>query len=326
MGFLDVSGISRRLQQNTVVNDISFSQTRFQKLAIAGETGSGKSTLLKMIAGLEQPDAGRILFKGQKVWGPLFQLIPGHPGIAYLSQHYELRNNYRVEEWLDMANRLPQADADALFRICRIDHLVSRKTHQLSGGEKQRIALCRLLIGSPELLLLDEPFSNLDPIHKQILKQVLEEIGNRLRISCILTSHDPQDTLSWADELLVMRSGQLEQKGSPRQLYYHPVNEYVAGLLGSYTLLSEAGLSLFTDSRSLPLINQHYLVRPEQFRIVPEQAQAVKALVEQVRFRGAFSEIQVAVAGRNIVIKTMDPDGLTVGDTIYLQLAHITDR
>lgn len=326
MDLLEVSGISRKLQQNTVVNDISFSQRRSQKLAIAGETGSGKSTLLKMIAGLEQPDAGRILFKEQQVLGPLFQLIPGHPGIAYLSQHYELRNNYRVEEWLDMANRLPQAEADALFRICRIDHLVSRKTDQLSGGEKQRIALCRLLIGAPELLLLDEPFSNLDPIHKQILKQVLDDIGNRLQISCILTSHDPQDTLSWADELLVMRGGQLVQKGSPQQLYYHPANEYVAGLLGSYQLLSEASVSLFTANRSYPLIHRQYLVRPEQFSIVPEQAGAVTAVVEQVRFWGAFSEIQAAVAGTSIVIKTMHPGTLGVGDTIYLRLTHTTPR
>ncbi|MBI2282609.1 MAG: ABC transporter ATP-binding protein [Bacteroidetes bacterium] len=326
MGFLDVSGISRQLQQNTVVNDISFSQPRFQKLAIAGETGSGKSTLLKMIAGLEQPDAGQIFFKEQKVLGPLFQLIPGHPGIAYLSQHYELRNNYRVEEWLDMSNRLPQADADALFRICRIDHLLNRKTDQLSGGEKQRIALCRLLIGAPELLLLDEPFSNLDPIHKQILKQVLDAIGNRLRISCILTSHDPQDTLSWADELLVMRGGQLVQKGSPQQLYYQPVNEYVAGLLGSYVLLPEAVLSLFTKNRSWPVMNQHYLVRPEQFRIVPEQAGAVKAVIEQVGFWGAFFEIKAAVAGNSITIKTMDLNQLSVGDHLYLQLADTIYR
>lgn len=326
MGFLDVSGISRQLQQNTVVNDISFSQPRFRKLAIAGETGSGKSTLLKMIAGLEQPDAGQIFFKEQKVPGPLFQLIPGHPGIAYLSQHYELRNNYRVEEWLDMANRLPQADADALFRICRIDHLLNRKTDQLSGGEKQRIALCRLLIGAPELLLLDEPFSNLDPIHKQILKQVLDDIGSQHRISCILTSHDPQDTLSWADELLVMRYGQLVQKGSPQQLYYHPVNEYVAGLLGSYVLLPETVLSLFTKNRSWPVMNHHYLVRPEQFRIVPEQAGAVKAVIEQVHFWGAFFEIQAAVAGNSITLKTMDMNQLSVGGILYLQLADTTYR
>lgn len=326
MDFLEVSGISRKLQQNTVVNGVSFTQRRFQKLAIAGETGSGKSTLLKMIAGLEQPDAGRVFFKGQEVLGPLFQLIPGHPGIAYLSQHYELRNNYRVEEWLDMANRLSRAEADALFRICRIDHLVSRKTHQLSGGEKQRIALCRLLVSAPELLLLDEPFSNLDPIHKQILKQVLEDIGNRLRISCILTSHDPQDTLSWADELLVMRAGQLVQQGAPRQLYYHPANEYVAGLLGSYVLLSEAALSLFTADRSLPVINHHYLLRPEQFRIVPEQTDAVKAVIEQVRFWGAFSEIQVTVAGSSFAVKTMNLDNLTAGDTVYLQVTPGTPR
>src|SRR5258706_9094063 len=177
MAFLNVSGISKKEGQWFSVKDINFVQEQFQKIAIAGETGSGKTTLLKMIAGLMQPDAGEIVFKGEKVLGPYEKLIPGHRRIAYLSQHFELRNNYRVEEELESKNLLTDKEADEIYSVCRIRHLLKRKTDQLSGGERQRIVLARLLTSSPELLLLDEPFSNLDAIHKNIIKSVIYDIG-----------------------------------------------------------------------------------------------------------------------------------------------------
>lgn len=317
MGFLSVSHLTKKIQEATVVADISFEQARFQKLAIAGETGSGKSSLLKMIAGLVQPTSGAIFFEGEKVMGPDYQLIHGHPGIAYLSQHYELRNNYRVGEWLEMGTRLLQAEADTLFEVCRISHLLSRKTHQLSGGEKQRIALARLLAGSPRLLLLDEPFSNLDPIHKQLLKKVLEDLSNRLQISCILTSHDPLDTLSWADELLVMRAGKLVQKGTPLQLYDQPTDEYVAGLLGSYTLLTANEAALFGNTEELTRINDQFLVRPEQFSIVPKETSSVEGRIEQVSFWGSFFVLQVNVAGKIIPVRTVER-GYKAGGVVWI--------
>src|SRR5580704_11857710 len=158
------------------IDTISFSQQRGQKLAVAGATGSGKSTLLKMIAGLVQPDAGRILLEGVRVKGPLETLEAGHPGIAYLSQHFELWNNYRVWEILSYANDLEEEESGELYTICRIDHLLQRRTDQLSGGERQRIALARLLVRPPRLLLLDEPFSNLDRVHKETLQAVVRDI------------------------------------------------------------------------------------------------------------------------------------------------------
>jgi iron(III) transport system ATP-binding protein len=124
MHFLSVEGLTKQDRGIHSVREINFVLEPFQKMAIAGETGSGKSSLLKMIAGLKQPDSGSIYFEGKRVLGPEEKLMPGHPGIGYLSQHFELRNNYVVEDELDAKNKLNQAVADHIFTICRIQHLL----------------------------------------------------------------------------------------------------------------------------------------------------------------------------------------------------------
>ena len=220
------------------LRDIRFVQPRGRHLAIAGETGSGKSTLLKTIAGLATPASGSVLFDGVRVLGPLERLIPGEPGIAYLSQYFELWHHYTVEEVLAYRNDLSQAEAGELYRLCHIDHLLLRRTDQLSGGERQRIALARLLVHPPRLLLLDEPFSNLDMIHKRLLKKVIRDVTAKYDITSILVSHDPYDTLSWADEILILREGRIHQQGSPREVYSRPIDEYAAGLLGEYSFVN----------------------------------------------------------------------------------------
>jgi ABC-type sugar transport system ATPase subunit len=217
---------------------ISFVQRKGRHLAIAGETGSGKSTLLKIIAGLVTPAGGVVIFEGVRVEGPLERLIPGQPGIAYLSQYFELWHHYKVEEVLSYSNDLNPEEAAGLYRLCHIDHLLQRRTDQLSGGERQRIALARLLVQPPRLLLLDEPFSNLDMIHKRLLKKVIRESTEKYDITCILVSHDPYDTLSWANELLILRDGKIHQQGAPREVYARPRDEYAAGLLGEYNLVN----------------------------------------------------------------------------------------
>lgn len=234
---LSVEGIGRKKGEEYILREITFTQAAGQHIAIAGETGSGKSSLLKIIGGLMQPDEGRVMFEGKKVPGPDEQLIPGHADIGFLSQHFELRNNYWVYEILEYANKLSEQEAVEIFHICQIDHLLKRRTNELSGGEKQRIATARLLVNDPSLLLLDEPYSNLDMIHKQTMKQVLHDISEKLDITSILVSHEPADILSWADQLILLKDGAIVQQGSPEEIYRHPVNEYAAGLMGKYYLL-----------------------------------------------------------------------------------------
>jgi ABC-type Fe3+/spermidine/putrescine transport system ATPase subunit len=317
MTLLNVAGIVKQQEGSLVLKDISFTQQSFQKIAIAGETGSGKSTLLKIIAGLIQPDKGEVWLEEVRVKGPEEKLIPGHPGIAFLSQQFELRNNYRVEEVLQYANKLHEVEADTIYEVCRIKHLLKRKTDQVSGGEKQRIAIARLLTSSPKLLLLDEPYSNLDMIHKNILKAVIHDIGEKLKITCTLISHDPLDTLSWADEIIVMKEGKIIQKGSPVQVYKQPVNEYTAALFGKYNLLSPTLSKEFSVLQGVELDGKNTFIRPENFKIVTEAGQAIKGKVNNVIYLGSTYEIEVLLAEEMVTIKT-GLCNILKGDTVYV--------
>ena len=320
MALLTVSGISKQENGKFIVKDIHFTQQPFQKIAIAGETGSGKTTLLKIIAGLIQTDAGEIRFENKRVLGPYEKLIPGHPGIAYLSQHFELRNNYRVEEELESANKLKDGDATRLYAVCRIEHLLKRKTDQLSGGERQRIVLAKLLTAFPKLLLLDEPFSNLDAVHKSIIKSVIHDIGEKLDISCIMVSHDAMDTLSWANTILVMRDGQLVQQGTPEQIYKQPVNEYCAGLFGEYNLISSGNAFFLSSIPGISINGKQLLIRPEHFNIVENGSSAINGTIHNILFRGSYYTIDVLVAQQLIRVITSS-NQFAEGDKVYLSLA-----
>ena len=333
MALLEVSDIYLKEGDLSVLKGAGFTQRQFQKIAVSGESGSGKSSLLKVIAGLAQPESGYVLFEGKKVKGPYERLIAGEPGIAYLSQYYELRNKYRVEEVLEYANELPGQEASSLFKLCRISHLLKRWTSELSGGEKQRIALARLLISAPRLLLLDEPFSNLDPIHKHILKKVVGDISEKLQITCLLVSHDPADTLSWADEILVMKSGKIIQRGTPENIYRHPVDAYTAGLFGKFNMLNAATVKQFRrsgegcgesgesqESLDPEENNQEIFIRPEQFRLSLNEKEGVPGVVSKVLFQGSASELEINLGDSRITAKAAN-NRFVNGQTLYVSLS-----
>jgi ABC-type sugar transport system ATPase subunit len=317
MTFLKLSGVSKKVGTGFTLAETHLEMEAGKKVAIAGETGSGKSSLLKMIAGLMQPDSGKILFQEEKVMGPDFQLVPGHPGIAYLSQHFELRNNYRVEELLEYANKIDPKKAEAIYDVCDIAHLVKRRTDQLSGGERQRIALARLLTTSPKLLLLDEPYSNLDNIHKRILKKVIREICDTLGITIMMVSHEPTDILSWADEIWIMKEGQIVQQGSPKEVYLHPMNEYVAALLGTYTLLQPQQLSYFPEWKGERTCN--VLLRPEQFHVAKADSPLQNATITHIAFLGGYYELEILFKDVTLYARTTISD-LEVNDHIQVIL------
>ncbi|QIX62813.1 ABC transporter ATP-binding protein [Hymenobacter sp. BT18] len=315
MAFLRVSHLSLHEATHQALTNVSFSLGEGRRLAVAGETGAGKSTLLQSIAGLIQPTGGEIWLEERRVKGPQEQLMPGHPGVAYLSQHSELPKFLRVEQVLRYASTLPAPEAGALYQLCRIDHLLLRRTDQVSGGERQRIALARLLLARPRLLLLDEPFSNLDRGHKQLLQAVLHDVTTQLGLTTLLVSHDPQDTLSWADELLVLEKGVLVQQAAPETIYRQPVSAYVAGLFGEYSLLSAAASRRLTGDPGRR--NRRLLVRPEQLQLAEV---GTPALVQEVRFYGSYYEAQLTLAGQPVRLRTPQA-GLQAGQTVSVALA-----
>jgi len=302
MELLTVSDISLKEHGTTVLQPISFGQQRGQKLALAGESGAGKSTLLQIIAGLIQPTTGEVRALGSRVRGPHETLVPGHPGVAYLSQKSDLPHSLRVEQVLRYANKQPQAEAQALYELCHISHLLERRTDQLSGGEQQRVALARLLLGAPQLLLLDEPFSNLDRMHKRVLQGIIEELSGRLGITCLLVSHDATDTLPWADEILVLQRGQLVQLGSPQQIYQQPVNEYTAALFGDYNLVRGADRRALLPTGRRNAAGTALLVRPEQ--LVLGAATGAAGSVRAVRFLGSYYEVEIQLADATVRART----------------------
>ncbi len=315
MNFLSVKKLSKKIGNSFVVKDVSLSIAISQRIAIAGETGSGKSSLLKMIAGLMQPDKGTIFFENERVKGPEEVLVPGHPSIAYLSQLFELPKFLRVEQVLEYANTLSDRQAVKLFRLCHIQHLLKRKTDELSGGERQRVALARQLITQPRLLLLDEPYSNLDMLHKHILKKVIDNLIAEVGITCILVSHDPLDTLSFADEMLVLQKGKVVQYGTPNSIYKQPLSEYVAGLFGNYMLLQPKELRALLGKAS----KKTAIVRPEDF-VVSAKGKGIRGIVKQVNFLGSYKEIRVDMMKRSFLIRTPRDTSIQTGDSVQVSL------
>lgn len=317
---LDVQKIEKKEKGISILHPISFQLPAQRKLAIIGETGSGKSTLLRIIAGHIAPDNGKVYFNQERVWSPPITLLPGHKGIAYLSQHYELRNNYKVHELLSYQNALSPESAAQLYTVCQVDHLLQRKNDELSGGERQRIALAKLLVGVPQLLLLDEPFSNLDIPHKQIINAVVHAISEQLKTTCILVSHDPVDTLSWADEIMVLKNGQVIQHNTAQEIYYRPANSYVAGLFGAYTMI-EGYQHPFRKYWQLTDVLSTICIRPEQMMITDDHTNAIDCVVEKVLFCGAYYSITAKHGNYSIVIHTQENIPET-GSLIWVRLKN----
>lgn len=308
MALLKVNGVKKIIGDNVVLNSISFQQDRNEKVAIVGSNGTGKTTLLKIIAGLLSGDEGSIYLNGDRVRAPHEVLVPGHKQIAYLSQYYHLQKNLMVDQILNYSNQLEDESMEYVIDICKVNHLLRRKTDQLSGGEKQRIALAQLLLTSPQLLVLDEPYTNLDIYFANTLKKVIETISDDLDITCLMVSHDYPEVLSWADTIIVLNDGRIEQMDTPEDIYRRPSNEYVAGLFGQYNILDRNGANV--------------IVRPEELKVVKNGDIVGKVI--QIKFYGSHYEIQLLYRGMNLYFHSEKPYEL--GSMLTLEYIHKPDQ
>jgi iron(III) transport system ATP-binding protein len=299
--------------------DFHFDTQNYRRVAIMGSTGAGKTTLLKMLAGLLQPESGKIFVGNERVLGPNEKLIAGHPLIGYLSQHYELRNNYYVRELLDMANKEAATRIEEISRLCNIQHLLGRRTDALSGGERQRIALARVLLTNPKWLLLDEPYSNLDLNQKRMMMQVIEDVGKYLDVSLIMVSHDASDMLSWAEDLIIIEGGVIVQRGAAQQLYHAPYNEHIAGLLGEYNLCDVALIEQLINTSFTRAPSKKYIIRPE-YIFMSKEKKGAAAIVTESYFKGGYVHVGCTLKNHagSVLVSAPPSLDLNVGEEIYL--------
>lgn len=300
MGWLNVDNINKRILSEPILNGVNFSMESGEKLAIMGETGSGKSSLLKIISGLMQADSGSVFFENKRVPGPLETLIPGHPSIAYLSQYSELRPNFYINELLSYANLLPEKEAFEIYRLCEIDHLLQRKSTELSGGEKQRVALARLLSTKPKLLVLDEPFSHLDLPHKITIKKVLENSALALGFSTLMVSHDASDVLPWASRLLMLKNGKILEEGHPKDLYGMPAFDYTAKMTGLVNWVSNEDIQIMCPTKQLKK-DCYYFIRPEHIKISKNENNGVTAKVVSNAFGGMLDWLTISFNNHKMI-------------------------
>lgn len=238
-------------------------------LSVTGESGSGKTTLLRVIAGLETPDRGRIVIHGKEVCGPgRPQVVPEARGVGMVFQNYALFPHLTIRENVLYGLRKPKSRADresilasvlGLTGLCGFE---KRYPHEVSGGQQQRVALARALAPQPRIILLDEPFSNLDVTLRQQLREDIGRILRAARTTALLVTHDTRDALAISDRIAVMKHGQLQQLGDPREIYGHPVNEMTAILFGRMNFLPPG-------SMGHPIAEGPVWIRPEQLEILP---------------------------------------------------------
>ena len=263
---LQANEICFSYQDKLVLKNISFSLTRGKNLAIIGESGCGKSTLLKLIYGLHDLDEGQIFWNETEVLGPKFHLIPGMPFMKYLAQDFDLVPFITVAENVGkyLSNFFPedkQARISELLEIVEMTEYANVKAKFLSGGQMQRVAIARVLALEPEVLLLDEPFSHIDNFRKNSLRRKLFGYLKEQQITCIVATHDSTDVLAFADEVAIIKDGEIIESGIPKFIYDNPKNRYVASLFGDVNEIKiDGGLKFVYPHQLKVSINSDFKV------------------------------------------------------------------
>lgn len=294
---LEIKNISFTYIENPVIQGLSFKINKGQNVAVIGESGCGKSTLLKLLYGLYDLDKGEILYNEERILGPKFNLIPGEDYIKYLAQDFDLMPYITVEENVgkflsNIYKDKKKTRVHELLEMVEMTEFAKVKAKYLSGGQQQRVALARVLALEPEILLLDEPFSQIDSFRKNSLRRNLFKYFKEKQITCIIATHDSTEALSFSDETMVLQNGKLIAKGSSRKLYDNPPSFYVASLFGEVNELKQSLFEDFTGSDETRLLYPHQLKVADQGKL--------KVIVKQCYFKGSHYLIEASFETKKI--------------------------
>jgi ABC-type sugar transport system ATPase subunit len=231
-----IKSLYKSYNQTPIVKDISMEILAGETIALVGESGAGKSTLLQMMALLLEPDSGDVCLEDKNLNFFAKHLIKGYPSIKLVPQDYRLFPNISIKENIAYALKDYTADYKAqrteeLLLLCGLNHVAKHLPKEVSGGEKQRTAIARAIADEPKVLLLDEPFSNLDTLHKQQLKQTIQTLVKQENIACVFVTHDLIDAISIADKIGMLKDGEMIQLGRFEELLLQPASPYIQTFL-----------------------------------------------------------------------------------------------
>lgn len=269
-------------KKKPVLSNFNFTLKQGEHLCLMGESGCGKSTLLKAIYGLLDLQKGKIFWKENQILGPKHHLVPGYDSFKYVAQDFDLMPYISVEENIKkfLSRFYPEESekrCQELLMVIEMTAFATTKVKNLSGGQKQRVAIARALAKEPELLLLDEPFGQIDNFKKNTLRRNLFNYLKENKIACIVATHDKEDALSFADSLIIIKDQQIIENKSPKKIYRNPKIKYVA--------------ALFSDVNEIIIGGKSHLFYPHQINIVKNSA--LKATVLQSYFKGSYWLIEV---------------------------------
>ncbi|MFM4943547.1 ABC transporter ATP-binding protein [Aeromonas bivalvium] len=326
MSCLQIEGVSCRYNGRNVLEQLSLSVADNEIVCLLGASGCGKTTLLKAIAGLIPLAEGRILLGDRLLDGPGVTMAPEDRGIGMIFQDYALFPHLTVAEnigfGLEGRGRRERREAvEASLNLVNLQGLGERYPHQLSGGQQQRVAIARALVCKPRLMLLDEPFSNIDT---QVRMKLILEIRALLKgqgIGAVFVSHSKEEAFAFADRLALFRAGQIEQVGEPERLYRRPENRFVAEFLGGvnyldaevvdeWSLTTAIGTIRGSEPHGRPLgARLQLMLRPQQLQLSGDETGPL-TLVEQ-QFLGHHCRVQLACDG--LILEASISEPLTQG-------------
>ncbi len=295
---VQVHNIRKTFGHYTALADVSLAVKSGKLTALLGPSGSGKTTLLRIIAGLEyaDPGSGQIQFHGEDVTN-----VPaGKRKVGFVFQHYALFRHMTVFANIAFGlrvrrhNRPPQAEitdrVHKLLKLVQLENLAERFPHQLSGGQRQRIALARALAVEPKVLLLDEPFGALDAKVRKELRRWLRQFHEGIHLTTLFVTHDQEEALEIADEVVVMNQAKIEQVGSPQEVYDRPATPFVYEFLGNVNVLQAKSLANSGTPSSLSALQAggHIYVRPHDIEVVPHEtgAPGIPAVLRYIHAAG----------------------------------------